>query len=293
VTLVVPAAAAGGLDILARVLQIQLQQLWKESVVVDYKPGGGTVLGTDYVAKSAPDGHTLGMVVTAHVINPALRKTMPYDTMKDLAYVSMTTVASILLSASPELPVRTLSDVIAYAKARPGKVSYATGGAGTAMHMAGELLKLQAGIDMTHVPYRGSSSAHPDVMSGRVEFLLDPLSSTLPLITAGKLRPIAILSQQRDPLAPEIPAATGAGLPSEFKVESIAGMVTRAGTPPEILARISQDVSTVIHSEAVGERLKTLGMRPVGSSPEEFRQFVRRELDRWQTVVKAANIKIE
>ncbi len=289
--LIVPNVPGGGIDILARLMQGELQKVWGQQVLVEYKPGGGTMLGTDYVAKSVPDGYTLGMVVTSHVINPSLRKNMPFDTLKDLAGVTMTATSSILMSASPKAPFNTLKELIDYAKANPGKINYATPGPGSAMHLGGELLKQQTGIDMQHVPYKGSGGAYADVSDGRVELLIDPLFSTMPHVTSGRLKPIAVLSARRDATAPDIPAF-GELLPG-FNVLSINGIVAPAATPRELVARISADFAKALRSEELKARLKGVGLEPVGSTPEQFDQFVRDEMKRWDAVVRKGNITID
>lgn len=291
VHIIVPNVPGGGVDILARHLETGLSKLWSQPVVVDYKPGAGTVIGTDFVAKSPPDGLTLGMVVTSHVINPALRKQMPFDTQKDLAGVTMTATSSLLLSASPKLPVGSLKELIAYAKSNPGKLSYATPGAGSSMHLAGELIKLTTGIDMLHVPYKGSGGAYGDVFDGRVDLLIDPLFSSMPHVTSKRLKPIAVLSAKRDPIAQDIPAA-GETLPN-FDVVSVNGIVVPSATPRALVNRISSDFAKVLKSEDMRQRLLAIGLLPVASSPEQFDSFVRTEMKRWADVVKAGNISIE
>ncbi|HET9644387.1 MAG TPA: tripartite tricarboxylate transporter substrate binding protein [Burkholderiaceae bacterium] len=292
VKLIVPNVPGGGIDILARLLQPALQKAWGgQTVLVDYKPGAGTVLGTDFVAKSPPDGYTLGMVVTSHVINPSLRKTMPYDTLKDLAGVSMTAVSGILLSASPKLPVNTLKELIDYGKANPGKLAYATPGAGSSMHLAGELLKLTAGFDMLHVPYKGSGGAYADVSANRVNLMIDPLFASMPHVNNGLLKPIAVMSAKRDASAPKIPAA-GETL-HDFNVQSINGIVVPKATPRELIHKISADLAKALKSEELKARLEAVGLEPIGSTPEEFDQYVQTELKRWEAVVRKANITLE
>jgi tripartite-type tricarboxylate transporter receptor subunit TctC len=291
IRLIVPNVPGGGIDILARLMQGELQKIWGQTVLVEYKPGAGTALGTDFVAKSPPDGYTLGMVVTSHVINPSLRKTMPYDTLKDLSGVGMTAVSGVLLSASPKLPVSSLAELIAYAKANPGKLSYATPGAGSSMHLGGELLKQQAGIDMLHVPYKGSGGAYADVSDGRVDLLIDPLFASMPHVSSGRLKAIAVLSAKRDSSAPAIQAA-GEVLPG-FNVQSINGIVVPSGTPRALVQKISADFAKALRSEELKARLKPLGLEPVASTPEQFDTYVQTELKRWEAVVRKGNIAID
>ncbi|MGH8650597.1 MAG: tripartite tricarboxylate transporter substrate-binding protein, partial [Burkholderiales bacterium] len=203
VRLMVPFPPGGATDIIARLLGTKMQELWGQPVVIESKPGAGTVVGTDYVAKSAPDGHTLGMVVTAHVINPSLRKDMPYDTLKDLAGVTQVSVQHLVMAAHPSLPANNIAELVSLAKKEPGKLSYATPGSGTAMHLSVELLKTTAGIDIVHVPYKGGAPAQQDVMSGRVPILMDVLYAAQPLIKSGRVKVLALLSPTRAPESPE------------------------------------------------------------------------------------------
>ncbi|WP_028998229.1 tripartite tricarboxylate transporter substrate binding protein [Azohydromonas australica] len=287
VTLVVPNAPGGAVDILARLLEKQLNAIWKQPVLVVYKAGAGTVLGTDFTAKATPDGHTIGLVVTSHVINPSLRKNLPYDTLKDLTGVSMLATSPVVLAASPSLPAGNLKELIALAKKEPGKLTYASPGSGSSMHLAGELLKTSAGLDMLHAPYKGSGGAYPDVFAGRVDLLFDPLFSSLPHIKAGKMKPIAVLSPKREAIAPDIPAAAET-LPG-FVVQSVFGAVVASGTPPEIVSQLSADLARALQSPEMKARMADIALTPVGSKPEEFNAYIRSEIDRWAKVVKASS----
>lgn len=291
VKLVVPNVPGGGIDILGRLLQAELSKRWGQPVVLEYKPGAGTVIGTDAVARSAPDGYTLGMVVTSHVINPSLRRNMPFDTLTDLAGVTLTATSAILLSASSKLPVTNVGELIAYAKANPGKLTYATPGAGSAMHLAGEQLKITTGIQMLHVAYKGSGGAYVDVMDGRVDLLIDPMFATMPHLGGNKLKALAVMSAKRDAAAPHIPSI--AETVPNFDVPSINGIVAPRATPPALLAKISADFKAVLGSDAFKRRLDELGLTPVASTPEQFDGFIRREVKKWEDVVRTANVSIE
>jgi tripartite-type tricarboxylate transporter receptor subunit TctC len=228
VTLIVPNAPGGAIDILARSLQQHLQTAWGQSVLVEYKPGAGTVVGTDFVAKAPADGHTLCLVATPHVINPAIRQ-MPFDTTKDLSGITILGISNVLLSATPSLPVSTLPELIDLVNKNPGKYAYASPGSGSSMHFAVELLKQRTGMDLLHVPFKGSGPAYPEVMSGRIALLIDPLFSSLPHLKAGRLKPIAVTASRRSPLAPDI--ATMAETLPGFNVQSMFGMVVASATP--------------------------------------------------------------
>ena len=284
VKLVVPFGAGGATDIIARLISQKLSELWGQSVLVDYKPGAGTVLGTDFVAKSAPDGYTMGMVITAHVINPSLRTAMPFDTVKDLSGVSLVAISHILLSATPGLAANNIRELIALAKKE--KLSYATPGTGTSMHLAGELLKTAAGIDLTHVPYKGGSAAYPDVIAGRVALLFDPMFASMGHVKAARLKPIAITSNERAASNPEI--GTIAEAVPGFDVKSISGVVAPAATSREIVRKASADIGRVLAMADVKSRMAEVGMEPAATTPEAFDAFIRREIERWAPVVKAS-----
>ena len=286
ITLVVPNAPGGAIDILARLLEQRLHEAWGQPVNVVYKPGAGTVLGTDFVAKSPPDGHTLCLVVTSHVINPSLRKNLPFDTAKDLAGVSLLATSPIAISATPSLPANNLRELIELAKQQPGKLTYASPGSGSAMHLAGELLKTTAGIDMLHAPYKGSGPAYPDVFAGRVELMIDPLFSSLPHIKAGRMKALAVISPQRSAIVPEIPASVET-LPG-FVVQSVFGLVVPAATPREVVARISRDVNAAMTQPEVRARMADIGLQPLGTTPAEFDSHIKTEIEKWAKVVKVS-----
>jgi len=291
VTLVVPNPPGGAIDIQARIYAQKLQELWGQPVIVDYKPGAGTLLGMEHVAKSAPDGHTLCLVVTPLVILPALREKMPYDTLKDLAPVTLTGVSSIMLAAAPGLQASNVAELIALAKKQPGKLTYASPGLGSSMHLAGELLKMEAGIDLLHVPFKGGAQAYPELMAGRIDLQLDPTFGIYRHVKAGKMKAIAVTSAKRDPSAPEVPAV-GETLPG-FNVLSINGIVAAGGTPRELARRISGDFRKLLREPDTAKRLEELGIEPVGNSPEEFGAFIKSEIERWTRVARAANVKME
>jgi len=289
VTIVVPNAPGGAIDILARLLERNLSATWKQPVIVQYKPGAGTVLGTDFVAKAAPDGHTIGMVITGHMINPSLRKQMPFDTLKDLAGVSLLASSPVVLTASAKLPANNLKEVIAAAK--DGKLSYASPGSGSSMHLGAELLKTTAGVDILHTPYKGAGGAYPDVIAGRVDLLVDPLFSSLPHIKSGGLKPIAVMSPARSPIAPEIPTVAET-LPG-FSVESVFGAVVPAATPRDIVQKISADMRKALQNAEVKQRMADIGLTPIGNTPEQFDAFIRAEIPKWAQVVKASGATVD
>jgi tripartite-type tricarboxylate transporter receptor subunit TctC len=291
VKLIVPFTAGGPTDTVARLLATQLQATWKQPVVVDYKPGAGTVLGTALVAKAPADGYTLGMAISALTINPSLQANLPYDTRKDIVGVSQVAQAHFGLFAHPSLPVNTVPELIAYAKKNPDALSFATPGAGTGTHLAGEMLAHMAGIRMVHVPYKGSAPAQQDVIGGRVPLLFDILYSSMPFVKDKRLKVIALSSPRHAVSNPEIPliADTVPG----FSAMSSIGVIAPAGLPPALLQKISADIAQAVRSAEMGARMAQLGLEPVGSSPEQYNQQIRQEIDKWAGIVKTANIKTE
>ena len=292
VNIVVPNPPGGSIDVMARVFADGLQKLWDgKAVIVEYKPGAGTMIGMDYVAKSEPDGHTIGMVVTPMVILPALRK-LPYDTLKDLAPVTMTGTSSIMIAGSPSMAAANLREVIELAKKNPGKMTYASPGAGSSMHLAGELLKQQAGIDILHVPFKGGAQAYPEVMSGRVELQLDPTFGINRHVQAGKMKGIAVTSAKRDPQAPNVQTVAET-VPGFGEVLSINGIVVAGKTPRALVERLNADFRKLLQQPDVKKRMEDFGITVVGNSPEDFAGFIRQEIERWTKVAQAANITLD
>jgi tripartite-type tricarboxylate transporter receptor subunit TctC len=291
VRFVVPFGAGGPVDIIARMLSDKLSALWGQNVLVEYRPGAGSVVGIDMVAKSPPDGYTVGVAITGLVINPSLRSNMPYDTVKDLAGITLVAVSHIAIVAKMDLPANNIAELVAYGKRNPGKLSYATGGAGTSLHLAGELLNTMAGLDMVHVPYRSSNAAYPDIFSGRIELQIDPLYASLPNIQGGKVKALAITSPARAPSNPEIPTV-GETFPG-YSVVSITGLVAPRATPRPIIEKIAADVATVLKAPDMVERMKGVGMDPTTNTPAEFDNFIKTEIERWAPIVKASGAKAD
>jgi tripartite-type tricarboxylate transporter receptor subunit TctC len=290
VHLIVPNAPGGAIDILARLYAQHLQPMWGDRpIVVDYKPGANTIVGSEFVAKSPPDGHTILLMVTSHVINPSMRSRLPYDTVKDFAGITLTGVVPILISASTSFAPNNINEVIAAAKKQPNKLSYASPGSGSAMHLSFELLKLESGIDIQHIPFKGSGPAFPEVISGRIQLIVDPLFSSLPHVKAGKLKALAITSAKRVAAAPDIPAL-GEYIPG-FNVESLNGVAVPGATPRDIVRRLNADFLRLLKIPEAQKRMAEFGIIPVGNSPEEFDALIRSDIQKWAKVVKAANIQ--
>jgi tripartite-type tricarboxylate transporter receptor subunit TctC len=293
IRLVVPFPAGGTTDILAREVGQKLSVSLGQSVVIDNRPGAAGNIGSDLVAKSAPDGYTLLMcTVSTHAINPNLYAKLPYDHLKD--FVPVVLVASVpnVLEVTPALPVNSVADLIRLAKEKPGQINFASSGSGTSIHLSGELFKTQAGVDMTHVPYKGSAPALTDLIGGQVQVMFDNLPSSLPQIKAGKLRAIAVTSAQRAPALPDIPTIAESGLPG-FEATSWFGIVAPTGTPPAIIARINADVNQWLQSPEAREKLLAQGALAAGGTPEQFAAYIRAETEKWAKVVKASGAKVD
>ena len=293
IRLVVPFPAAGTTDILARAAAQKLTEAFGQSVVVDNRPGAAGNIGSDLVAKSAPDGYTLLMgTVGTHAINPSLYSKMPYDHVKDFVPVVLVAGVPNVLVVNPALPVNSVADLIKLAKDKPGQINFASSGSGTSIHLSGELFKTMAGVDITHVPYKGSSPALIDLIGGQVQIMFDNLPSALPQIKAGKLRAIAVTSLKRAPVLPDVPTISESGLPG-FEASSWFGVLAPAGTPAPIVARINAEVNKWLQSAEAREKLLSQGAEAAGGSPEQFANHIRAESEKWAKVVKASGAKVD
>jgi tripartite-type tricarboxylate transporter receptor subunit TctC len=291
VKLVVPFTPGGPTDVIARLMSQKLEGLWSQPVVVDYKPGAGTVVGIAHVAQSAPDGQTIGIVVSSYTINPVLRRQMPYDTLNDLRGVSMLTTFAVAIVANPSVPFDDLKGLVAYAKQNPGKLSFATPGPGGTTHLAVELLKSIAGIDMVHVPYKGSAPGQVDVVAGRVPLMSDPLFSAMPFVRAGKLKVIAVTTEQRVPGFDQFP--TVAETYPGFDVRAYLGFVVPKKTPTPIVNAIQAASAKALQMPDLRKKIEDLGNTPVGSTPEEFDRFIAADMKKWAKVIQDAKIPLE
>ena len=293
IRLVVPFPPGGTTDILAREVGERLTATLGQTVVIDNRPGAGGNIGADIVAKAAPDGYTLLMAtVGTHAINASLYRKLPYDHIKDFAPVVLVAGVPNVLEVTPSLPVHSVAELIKLAKEKPGQLNFASSGNGTSIHLSGELFKTMAGVDMTHVPYKGSAFALTDLIAGQVQLMFDNLPSSLPHIKAGKLRAIAVTSAQRAPALPDVPTIAESGLPG-FEASAWFGIVAPAGTPPAIVNRINAEVNQWLHSPEAADKLLAQGAIAAGGTPEQFVAHIRAETDKWAKVVKASGAKVD
>ncbi|HTP92117.1 MAG TPA: tripartite tricarboxylate transporter substrate binding protein [Xanthobacteraceae bacterium] len=288
VSFIVPFAPAGGTDILARLLGQKLEQGLGKPFVVENRPGGGTVIATNFVAKSPPDGYTIMMSVSSLAIDATLYNKLPYDPANDLALVALIASVPFVLLVNPSLPVHSVDDLIKLAKQKP--LSYGSGGIGAFHHLAAQLFASMTGIKMTHVPYHGTAPALNDLIGGYIQLMFSDLGPALPLINAGKLRPLAVTTKQRFASLPDVPPLDEAGVPG-FDAAAWQGVIAPAQTPKIILTRLNLQLNDIVAMEDVRARLADLGMNPIGKgSIEQLQQFLRSEIVRWEKVVEAAGI---
>lgn len=288
--IVVPFTPGGGTDILSRIIAQKLNESWGQPVLVDNRPGASGTVGTAFVAKAQGDGHTLLVMPAGYAGNPALYKKLPYDQNRELAPVSLLASGPLTLVVHPSLPVKSVREFVAFARARPGEINFGSPGAGTLPHLSAELFNSMNGIRMVHVPYKGAGAAVTDVMAGRVPVYFMNILQSLSLIRAGKLRALGVTTPERTPIAPEIPAIAEAGLKG-FDMTNWYGMLAPAATPREAIAKLSAEVARILKLPDLTSRLADDGMTVVGSTPEEFADFLARETAKFARVIEAAGIK--
>ena len=292
VRLVVPYTPGGFTDTMARSVGDKLASALKQPTMIENKPGANGIIGADLVAKSAPDGHTLGMVIAAHSANATLYPKLPYDTVKDFAYVSLVGVTPLILVASNTLPVNSMRELIAYAKANPGKVNFASSGIGAAAHLTMEHFMSVTGTRMVHVPYKGTAPALTDLLGGQIGVMFDSPSSMMPHVKSGKLKALGIASEKRIPFAPEVPTIIESGVPG-FVSSSWAMLVAPANTPKDVVGRLSSEVGKIVRSPDMVDKFASLGVLPVGNSPDEAAAFLKAEMAKWGKIIKEANVKLD
>jgi len=292
IRIIVGFPAGSSPDITARHLGQKLAESWAKSVVVDNVPGAAGNIAAERVAKAAPDGYTLALAVNAQVIiNPSLYK-LPYDPVRDFAPVSQVGVSPNILVVHSVVPAKTLRELVTLARARPGEITFASGGSGSSPHLAAELLKTAAGLDILHIPYKGVIVAVPDLLAGRVMMMFSPISVVLPLVRDGKLRPLAVTSLRRSPVAPDVPTIDESGYPG-FEATVWYGLLAPAGTTATIVRKLHLETVKVLALPEVRAKLADLGMEVIGNSPEEFAAVIKSEIPKWAKLLKDSGIKVD
>jgi tripartite-type tricarboxylate transporter receptor subunit TctC len=260
--------------------------------VFENKPGANAIIGTDVVAKAAPDGYTIGTVIAAHAVNATLNPKLPYDTLKDFSYVSLMSVAPLIMIAHPSLPANNVTELIALAKARPGELNFASSGVGAAAHLTMEMFKSRTGIEMQHIPYKGTAGALQDTVGGRINVMFDVVGPLMPQVRSGNAKALVVTSKERIPAAPEVPTMAEQGV-ADFVSGTWAGLIAPAGTPKQIVDRIAAEAKKALADPAMKDKLAEQGIVAMGGTPEEFRAFVAEEVPRWKKVITDAGIKME
>jgi tripartite-type tricarboxylate transporter receptor subunit TctC len=293
IRIVIPYPPGGASDVTARLLGQKMAENWGQQVIPDNRPGANGILALEHVAKSVPDGYTLLMAnLGPNAINPAVYSKLPYDALKDFSTITLTTLVPQVLVASPSLEAKSIQELIALARANPGKINYGTGGNGSANHLAVELMASIAGVKLTAVPYKGDAPAMADAISGQVSMTLPTVLAATPHIRSGKLRPLAVTTKARVPSLPDVPTMQEAGVPG-YESVSWGGLMAPAGTPPAVINKLHAEFARILKLPDVVERMESLGSTVVGSGPAEFSAFLQAEIRKWDAVAKKAGIRIE
>ncbi|MET0164953.1 MAG: tripartite tricarboxylate transporter substrate binding protein [Vicinamibacterales bacterium] len=292
IRIIVPYTPGGFNDTLARTVGQKLQEAWGQPVIVDNRPGGGTLIGTEMAAKAAPDGYTLYMVPFAFAVNPSLYKKLPYDSLKDFAPITLAASTPNLLVVNPALTVNSVKEVIALAKSKPGKLNYASTGNGSSNHLSMEKFKMMAGVDITHIPYKGSGPAVTDLMGGQVDLMFDNIPNVLPHVKSGKLKMIAVTSPNRSPHVPDVPTVSESGVPG-YEVSVWFGIAAPGGTPKPIITKLNAEIVKILNMPDVKQKFAAQGVDVIGSTPERFAVYIKEQMEEWGKVVKAAGVTPE
>lgn len=287
---IVPSSAGGGNDYLARLFGAKITENWGQQVLVDLRPGAAGILGSEIVAKAPPDGHTILIVATGYGLNPSLYAKLPYDTIEDFARINLLAFSPNVLVVHPSLPVKSVKELIALAKSRPGDLNYASSGAGTGGHLSIELMKYMSKIDMAHIPYKGAGDATMAVVSGQVHMLMTAPGAAIPFIKAGRLRPLAVGSAKRVKALPQVPTMAEAALPG-YEVDGFYGILAPGKTPRPIIDKLYAEFDRILKLPDVIQQLEAQGFDPVSYSPDKFTEHIKKEMQKWPPVFKAAGIK--
>lgn len=293
VRIVVPYPAGGTTDIIARLAAAQLTERLKQPFIVENRAGASGAIGSVAVAQSAPDGYTLVMgTASSHGINSAVQKSLPYDAVKDFAPVTVVASTPNIIVVHPSVPAKTLNELLALAKAQPGKINFGSTSPGGSPHMSAELLKMMAGVDMTHVPYKGAAPMLTDLIGGQIQVGFDNLPSTISFVRSGRVRALAVTTPQRWPDAPDIPSVAESGVPG-YEVSGWFGLLAPAGTPKDVLETLQLAVAQAVEQPDVAKQLRSLGAEPVGNKSEDFARDIAADVDKWRKVVQATGVKID
>lgn len=292
IRMIVPFAPGGSNDIMGRLVAGKLTESMGQQVVVDNRPGASGIIGTDLAAKAAPDGYTLLVMSLTFAVNPSIRSKLPYDTEKDLIPVTLIASAPLILVVHPALPVKSVKELIAYAKAHPGKLNFGSGGPGSTPHLAGEMLKTMAGLQMTHVPYKGGGPALADLVGGQIQLMLENIPSTLPFVKSGRLRVLAVTSKERSPTVPDVPTLDEAGLKG-YELTGWNGLFVPRGTARAIVTRLHTETVKALAVPDVKQRLAAMSAVPGGEPPEQFAAFIKAEIAKWAKIAKQAGLRVE
>jgi tripartite-type tricarboxylate transporter receptor subunit TctC len=289
---IVPYTPGGYTDYMTRTVGQKLAEVLGQTIVFENRPGANSIIGADIIAKAQPDGYTIGTVIAAHAVNPSLNPKLPFDPLKDFSYVSLMSVAPLIMIAHPSVPANNVQELIALAKAKPGELNFASSGVGAAAHLTMEMFKSRVGINMVHVPYKGTAGALQDTIGGRINVMFDVVGPLMPHVRAGTVKAIAVTAKDRMPAAAEVPTMGESGVP-DFVSGTWAGIIAPPGTPKEIVNRISAEVQKILRDPAMQEKLAREGYEAIGSTPEEYAQFYREDVARWAKVIKDSGIKAE
>jgi tripartite-type tricarboxylate transporter receptor subunit TctC len=292
VRIVIPFAPGGGSDIVGRILAQKLTELWGQQVVIDNRPGGGGNIGAVVVARAPADGYTLFFANANHTINPSLYKSLQYDADKDFAPTSLVAIVTNVLAVHPSVPARNVRELVALAKSRPGELNFASPGSGTSSHLAGELFRTMAGIQVVHIPYKGAAPAVTDLLGGQVSFTITSVLSVMPHVKAGKLRALGVTTAKRASALPELPTIAESGLPG-FEVSNWYGILAPAGTARPAIDRIAADLARTIQVRDIAEKFSAQGAEPTSNTPEQFATYIRSEITKWSRVVQASGARAE
>jgi tripartite-type tricarboxylate transporter receptor subunit TctC len=292
ITVVIPASPGGAIDLVARVAGQKVSESLKQPIVVDNKAGATGIVGTEFIFRSPPDGHSLVLAASSHAINPSMFKKLPYDTIKGFEPVILTHSVPLVLVVNAKLPVNNVKELIEYGKKNPGKLTFASSGNGGAPHMSGELFKSMTGIDMTHIPYKGSTAAHPDLISGQTSMMFDTVAAVMQHVKSGAVKALAVTTPKRASIAPDVPTMAEAGLPG-YETSTWGGILAPAGTPKDVVAKLNAEWNKALSLPDVKERINGAGIEIAGGTPAQYAAFIQSEMTKWAKVAKDAKIEPE